>query len=132
MRSSLVGLVGIMVVACGGGAPQSAPPQSAPAAAARAPESSHASPPPTAPGPRELPELAKEFEAERVTGTIALFDSRDGVLACSDLKRCQTRVTPASTFKIPHSLVALESGLVEGPDTVLPWDQQSYANEAWN
>jgi beta-lactamase class D len=87
---------------------------------------------PVAPGPKELPELAKELEAAHLTGTIALFDTQDGVLGCSDVKKCQEAVTPASTFKIPHSLIALETGVVEGPDTVLPWDHQQYSNDDWN
>src|SRR5438445_21353 len=83
-------------------------------------------------GPKALPELLKEFEAARVTGTIALYDTQDGVLGCSDVKKCQEAVTPASTFKIPHSMIALETGVVDGPDTVLPWDHQDYSNENWN
>mgnify|MGYP001549929628 CR=1 FL=1 len=83
-------------------------------------------------GPREWPELNQAFEAERVSGTIALFDSQDGVLGCSNLKKCQIAVTPASTFKIPHSMVALETGAVEGPDTILPWNHQAYTNDNWN
>jgi beta-lactamase class D len=79
-----------------------------------------------------LPELAKEFEAERVTGSIALYDSQDGVLSCSDVARCQNAAIPASTFKIPNSMIALETGVVEGPDTVLPWDRKHYRVENWN
>jgi beta-lactamase class D len=83
-------------------------------------------------GPRELPDIARELEAARVTGTMALFDTQDSVLGCSDLKRCAEAVVPASTFKIPHSMIALETGIVEGPDTVMPWDKQQYWVAAWN
>jgi beta-lactamase class D len=129
MRLLTLGLVGL-VTACAGAAAPSASPHTAaaPNIAARA----SAAPAPVVTGPKELPELAKEFEAARVTGTIALFDSEEGAPVCSDVKRCQTAVTPASTFKIPHSLIALEAGVVDGPDTVLPWDKQSYWNESWN
>lgn len=85
-----------------------------------------------APATRELTALAAELQAERVTGTIALYDSQEGVLGCSDVKRCSAPVTPASTFKIPHSMIALETGVVEDPDTVMPWDHQQYSNENWN
>lgn len=91
-----------------------------------------ASAPSAAAGPRHLPELAKEFEAERVTGSIAVYDTRDGVLSCSDVARCQNAVIPASTFKIPNSMIALETGVVEGPDTMLPWDGKQYRIDAWN
>jgi beta-lactamase class D len=39
----------------------------------------------------------------------------------SDPEACATRLCPASTFKIPHALVALEIGVVSG-DSVERWD----------
>jgi beta-lactamase class D len=39
----------------------------------------------------------------------------------SDAKACATRLCPASTFKIPHALVALETGVISA-DTVERWD----------
>jgi len=110
-----------------------------PVATVAAPAVGNVTPPPpssstpaVASGPQAAPELAKELEADRVTGTLALYDTQDGVLVCSDVKKCQTAVTPASTFKIPHSMIALETGLVQDPDTILPWDKQQYWNENWN
>ncbi len=35
---------------------------------------------------------------------------------------CRTRVTPASTFKVPHALAALDAGVVSGPDEKLAYD----------
>jgi beta-lactamase class D len=87
---------------------------------------------PTGPEVVERADLVRYFEAERVTGTIALFDSERGRLECSDLARCRQPFLPASTFKIPHSLIALELGVVEDSDTVLPWDGTEYDNPDWN
>lgn len=87
---------------------------------------------PATPAIRPLPELTREFEAEGLTGTIALYDSQDGVLSCSDVKRCETPYLPASTYKIPHSMIALETGVIEGPDTVMKWDGKQYWMDAWN
>jgi beta-lactamase class D len=39
----------------------------------------------------------------------------------SDAEACATRLCPASTFKIPHALVALETGAIS-VDTVERWD----------
>jgi beta-lactamase class D len=45
---------------------------------------------------------------------------------------CSTRLSPASTFKIPHALLALESGVV-APDTLEKWDGvQHAANPDWD
>jgi beta-lactamase class D len=81
---------------------------------------------------RERADLRRFFEAERVTGTIALFDSEDGVTSCSDLERCARGYVPASTFKIPNSMIALENSVVDDPETALPWDGKRYAVESWN
>jgi beta-lactamase class D len=132
MRLSAFGLVASLLTACGS-APQPLSPAAPPTQAGPV-----GSAPPSGPAPagepaiRALPEVAELLAAERVTGTVALFDSQEGVLGCSDVALCQEAVSPASTFKIPHSMIALETGVVEGPDTVLPWDHQSYSNADWN
>lgn len=127
MRRLLLGsLLGL--TACGA----AAPPAPRPSPAVEAPPSGAAVSVPTTASPAALPEAARAFASARVAGTMALFDTKDGVVACSDAKRCEAAVTPASTFKIPHSMIALETGVVEGPDTILPWDKQPYSNEAWN
>jgi beta-lactamase class D len=124
--------VALLSFGCAGGAPAAIAPNTPAATKAKASDVPAANTAPVTGGPKELPELAKEFEADRVTGTIALYDTQDGVLGCSDVKKCQEAVTPASTFKIPHSMIALETGVVESPDTVMPWDHQEYSNADWN
>lgn len=44
---------------------------------------------------------------------------------------CTTRVSPASTFKIPHALAALDSGVIAGPDVKLPYDGAPTDMENW-
>ena len=130
----LVTSVGVVLLSlgCAGAPPPLAAPPTPTAASAKLAQPLTSNAAPLAPGPKELPELAKEFEAERVTGTIALYDTQENVLVCSDLKKCQEAVLPASTFKIPHSMIALETGVVDSPDSILPWDHQTYSNEDWN
>lgn len=82
--------------------------------------------------PRERPELGQAFAAERVQGTIALFDSADGVLSCSDVTRCQKAVLPASTFKIANSMIALETSVLNDAESPLPWDGKQYQAPDWN
>jgi beta-lactamase class D len=126
--SSSAVLLCLLTVGCGGsnaiqpGIGVRPAPASAPAATLPAVSS----------GPTWLPELGKALEAERVTGSITLFDTQDRLLACSNIVKCQEEVLPASTFKIPHSMVAFETGAVESPDTILPWDHRTYSNEDWN
>ena len=49
----------------------------------------------------------------------------------SDPAECAVRTTPASTFKIPHSLIALETGAVSSALQVLPWDGTKQPFPAW-
>jgi beta-lactamase class D len=45
---------------------------------------------------------------------------------------CDRRLTPASTFKIPHALAALDAGVVSGPQATRSWDGQQRDLAAWN
>jgi len=66
----------------------------------------------------------------------------DGVFLLLDLKTNKlieykglskdTMLIPASTFKIPNSLIALESGIVENELTQFKWDGTNYQNASWN
>jgi beta-lactamase class D len=128
MARPLVPAFALLLAACS----PATPPAQHPAPAKAGDATVAAAPDAAATGPRELRDLVREFEAERVSGSIALFDTQEGVVGCSDLKRCQEAVVPASTFKIPHSMIALETGVVEGPDTLLPWDGKRYSNDSWH
>jgi beta-lactamase class D len=52
---------------------------------------------------------------------VVIYDEQAKDLWRSDAARCSTRLSPASTFKIPHALVALETGVVT-TTTVETWD----------
>src|SRR5262249_36589634 len=43
---------------------------------------------------------------------------------------CDRRTLPASTFKIPHALIALDTGVVTG-GTVMKWDHEKKDFPAW-
>jgi beta-lactamase class D len=74
----------------------------------------------------------RAFAAEHVTGAMALFDSRDQQLLCSDPAKCEQGFLPASTFKIANTIIALETGVVSDADSPLRWDGQEYSNPDWN
>jgi beta-lactamase class D len=63
---------------------------------------------------------------------VVIVDEKTGSAWRSDATACATRLSPASTFKIPHALVALETGVV-APDTVEKWDGVQYPDyPKWN
>ena len=62
-------------------------------------------------------------------GAFVLYDLRNNRYLRHNEIRCRRRFTPASTFKIPNSLIALETGVVRDADFVIPWNRQRYPNE---
>jgi beta-lactamase class D len=79
-----------------------------------------------------LPAANAAFEAEHVSGAMALYDTQGGKLACSDPSRCDRGYVPASTFKIVNTIIGLETGVVSDADSPLPWDGKQYENPDWN
>jgi beta-lactamase class D len=44
---------------------------------------------------------------------------------------CTTRLLPASTFKVPHALAALDAGVLSGPDDPFAYDGARLPFESW-
>lgn len=61
------------------------------------------------------------FFAEAEEATAVILDPAGGVLRYHP-GRARTRFRPASTFKIPNTVIALETGVADGPGFRLPWD----------
>ncbi|MFN9210438.1 MAG: penicillin-binding transpeptidase domain-containing protein, partial [Betaproteobacteria bacterium] len=68
----------------------------------------------TAP-PIERPDWSRFFSDADAIGSIVIADERAGPspMLGYRLDRSRHRYTPASTFKIPHSLFALDAGLIK-------------------
>src|SRR5262249_44213651 len=60
-----------------------------------------------------------------------LFEEGVGEIRRGPSSSCAARVTPASTFKIPHALAAVDAGVVEGADTTIKYDGREVAMELW-
>jgi beta-lactamase class D len=65
-------------------------------------------------------------------GCFLLMDLGTGEVTRNDVKRCAERLPPASTFKIPHALIALETGVVPDAKAVRKWDGKKREVAAWN
>lgn len=62
--------------------------------------------------------VAEIFQKAKVNGTFVLYDVTKQRLLGYNQKRAETRFLPASTFKIPNSLIGLEAGAVSSVDEV--------------
>ena len=65
----------------------------------------------------------------KTEGAFVLYDLKNSRYVRHNETRCRRRFTPASTFKIPNSLIGLETGVVRDADFVIPWDRQRYPSE---
>jgi beta-lactamase class D len=45
---------------------------------------------------------------------------------------CDSGYIPASTFKIPHSLIALEEGIIKDTLQIIRWDGYEWPGKSWN
>lgn len=81
--------------------------------------------------PEPAPALATSSPIEH-PGCFLLMDLKTGQVTRINPERCQEKLPPASTFKVPHALIALETGALSGVDEVRRWDGTKRSVEAWN
>jgi beta-lactamase class D len=81
--------------------------------------------------PREsVRDLSSYFHG--LNGAFVLYDQGTNSWMRFNPERCRTRYSPASTFKIPNSLIGLETGVIPDQHFVIPWDSVHRSMEAWN
>jgi beta-lactamase class D len=78
------------------------------------------------------PGLGGPLERLGLSGVFVAFEPGTGRWVTNDAGRAQRGFLPASTFKIPNSLIALECGAVAGASDILPWDGRDRSIPSWN
>ena len=88
-----------------------------------------------------LPVGAASFEVRDASRS---FEQRNGVIVVlaegrfitNDTERARARFVPASSFKIPNAMIALETGVAPGADYLLKWDgkrpDQGFWPRSWS
>ncbi len=76
--------------------------------------------------------VAEIFQAEGIVGTLVVASSDGKVLHVHNDERSRVRFSPASTFKILHTLIALDTAVVASKDTLFRWDGTDRGLPAWN
>jgi beta-lactamase class D len=66
-----------------------------------------------------------------IDGAFVLLDAQTGRTVRHNPERAATRFLPASTYKIPNTLIALETGVAGGADFALAWDSTTAPRQAW-
>ncbi|WP_404872937.1 penicillin-binding transpeptidase domain-containing protein, partial [Klebsiella pneumoniae] len=82
-----------------------------------------------------MPAVAKEwqenkswnahFTEHKSQGVVVLWNENKQQGFTNNLKRANQAFLPASTFKIPNSLIALDLGVVKDEHQVFKWDGQT-------
>lgn len=80
---------------------------------------------------KESPEVGELFRRAGVTGTFVLYDVDAGQFSGHNQARSRARFVPASTFKIPNSLIGLAVEAVQGVDDILPYGGKPQPFAVW-
>ncbi len=73
--------------------------------------------------------LEKHFQG--FDGAFVIYDSAADSFTRFNPKRCATRFTPCSTFKIPNGLIALETGVAKDAHHFRKYDPQAHPRQDW-
>lgn len=76
--------------------------------------------------------FASVFKSAGVEGTCILYDLERDTYLGHRADRWDSMYIPASTFKIPNSLIALETRVIADEHTVIPWDSVTRSRGPWN
>jgi beta-lactamase class D len=67
-----------------------------------------------------------------LNGAFVLFDNSTNTYVRYHPEQCKRRFSPASTFKIPNSLIGLETGVIPDQHFIIPWDSVQRGVSEWN
>ena len=77
-------------------------------------------------------DFQQHFDDLGITGAIIIYDRNEDFFYQHNPQRNDTPFLPASTYKISHSLIALETGVIKDDVDVLTWDGIKRDLPQWN
>lgn len=78
-----------------------------------------------------VPQFQKIIDSLKVKGSILIYDVNKNTYYSNDFEWEKEGNIPASTFKIPNSIIALETGVVKNDSTLFKWDGKKRRMKAW-
>jgi beta-lactamase class D len=76
----------------------------------------------TEPNIEQQADFSQQFKSLGVNGSILIYDLNQDLFYQHNPDRNETPFLPASTYKIPNSLISLETGVIQNDVDVLTWD----------
>ncbi|HLN53540.1 MAG TPA: class D beta-lactamase [Lentimicrobium sp.] len=80
---------------------------------------------------RETPSFNRILDSFKLKGSILVYDHNNRIYYSNDFKWAEEGNLPASTFKIPNSIIALETGVIKDDSTMTKWDGQPRRLKVW-
>lgn len=77
-------------------------------------------------------DLSSVFNKYNVHGCFLIENLCDENRIIVNSSRIDSAFLPASTFKIPHALIALETGIADGGEFTIEWDGVERSVKSWN
>lgn len=71
------------------------------------------------------------LDSAEVNGAILIFDSHNNKYYSNDFEKAKEQCIPASTYKIPHTIIGLETGVIKDKKTIFTWDGNKRAFSIW-
>ncbi len=71
------------------------------------------------------------LDEHQLRGSILVFDVAENSYYSNDFEWSKQGRLPASTFKIPNSVIALDLGIVEDDSTLFPWNGEKRRMKIW-
>lgn len=78
-----------------------------------------------------VPEFNKILDNLKVKGAILIYDFTNKTYFSNDFSWSKTGIIPASTFKIPNSIIALETGVIKNDSVIFKWNGEKRWNKKW-
>lgn len=72
------------------------------------------------------------LDSAQLQGSILIYDVFKNAYYSNDFNWCKKGFLPASTFKIPNTIIGLETGVISDQQMVFPWDGRTRSINNWN
>jgi beta-lactamase class D len=80
----------------------------------------------------KIVDFKKYFDEDSVNGCFVLYDLNNDILVKYNPERCDSGYLPASTFKIPNSVIAVEERIIKSDTQTIKWDSVVWDRKEMN
>jgi len=77
------------------------------------------------------PEFGKILDSLHVKGAVLIYDIKNKTYYSNDFAWTKMGIIPASTFKIPNSIISLETGVIQNDSVIFKWDGEKRNFKKW-